>query len=93
MTSAGMRMTTDSPSARGVLLQHIPIGTDATRAVGDLTSEGFGCAPKPASSGEHVTCGLRAPAFIGWTSWTIELQFDQSNRLAGAKVAIWNVGL
>jgi hypothetical protein len=93
MTSAGMRMTTDSPSARDVLLQHIPIGTDATRALADLTGEGFGCAPKPASSGDRVTCGLRAPTFIGWTSWTIELQFDESNRLAGARVEIYNVGL
>jgi hypothetical protein len=93
MSSAGGGMTTDPPSARGVLLQQIPIGTDASRALADLTGEGFGCAPKLASPGERVTCGLRAPTFIGWTSWTIELQFDESNRLAGARVEIYNVGL
>jgi hypothetical protein len=93
MGSVSGGISDDSPSARDTLLRNIPIGTDATAAVAVLVGEGFRCAKQPLTSELHWVCRLQAPSFIGWTNWTIELQFDEPGYLTGAKVAVWSVGL
>jgi hypothetical protein len=94
-----MRLARDDPpsvesaAAAAALLQHVPVGTDATTAIARLSGEGFDCVAQPPSSGGHRQCSTRASGPFGWTSWTVELQFDASARLTGAKVTQWNMSL
>jgi hypothetical protein len=93
-----MRMAHDYPPSVGsaaaaeALLQRVPVGTDAATAISILSGEGFGCG-KPRPAGERVQCGTRASGPFGFTIWTVELQFDASALLSGAKVTRWNMSL
>jgi hypothetical protein len=83
----------DSAAAAAALLQHVPAGTDASTAIARLSGEGFDCGEQPPSWGGYVQCGTRASGPWGWTSWTVDLQFDAAARLTGAKVTQWNMSL
>ena len=86
--------TNDSHSARSVLLQHFPIGTELNTALSTLQREGFGCTRPPAFSDAPADCQLLAPAPSGGsTRWIVALRFDERDRLTDAKVAIWNISL
>lgn len=83
--------TNNSIPARDVLLRHIPLGTAEADARTILSRQGFGCGKLSAS---HVLdCQLRAKATLGYTHWIIDLQFDSTDHLVDAKVAIWNIFL
>jgi hypothetical protein len=88
----GDAATADSAAAAQALLRQVPAGTDAATAIALLAGEGFGCAKQP-RSGEHVQCGTRASGPFGYTYWIVELEFDASALLTGAKVAKWNISL
>jgi hypothetical protein len=88
-----VRCAFESAAAQAALLQHVPVGTDATTALAALSVEGFGCRKPPASSDGHVECGLRIASPIGYTTWVVDLQFGDSGVLAGAKVSQWNISL
>jgi hypothetical protein len=83
--------TNDSRSARSVLLERFPIGTELNAALPTLQREGFECVPAHVSDAT-VDCQLLAPAASGGsTRWIVDLWFDERARLADAKVAVWNI--
>jgi hypothetical protein len=84
--------TDHSGPARAMLLRHIPFGTTETDARAILAAEGFGCA-KPSAWQAVLDCQLLAEGPSGYTRWKIDLQFDSTDRLIEAKVAIWNIFL
>jgi hypothetical protein len=81
----------ESAAAAEAMLRHIVVGTDAKTAIAALAGEGFRCTEQPPSLGRLVNCGLRVSGPLGYTNWTIELQFDDGTVLTGAKVTIWNI--
>jgi hypothetical protein len=95
MNSAHDRIwTNDSHSARSVLLQRFPIGTELNTALPTLQKEGFECTRPAAVSDAPVGCHLLAPAGSGGsTRWIVDLRFDERDWLTDAKVAVWNISL
>jgi hypothetical protein len=86
--------TNDSRSARSVLLQRFPIGTELNIALPTLQKEGFECTRPAAVSDAPVGCHLLASAGSGGsTRWIVDLRFDERDRLTNAKVAVWNISL
>ncbi|QWG19156.1 hypothetical protein KMZ68_04585 [Bradyrhizobium sediminis] len=84
--------TNDSHSARSVLLERFPIGTELNTALPTLQREGFECTRPPTVSDAPVDCQLLAPAASGGsTRWIVDLRFDERDRLTDAKVAVWNI--
>jgi hypothetical protein len=85
--------TNDSHSARSVLLERFPIGTELNAALPTLQREGFECGPARVSDAT-VNCQLLAPAASGGsTRWIVNLWFGERSRLTDAKVAVWNISL
>ena len=83
--------TNDSRSARSVLLERFPIGTELNTALPTLQREGFECVPAHVSDAT-VDCQLLAPATSGGsTRWIVDLWFDERAGLTEAKVAVWNI--
>ena len=86
--------TDHSESARVVLLQYVPLGTNTTNALAALSKEGFGCGDDSFRSLKaHANCQLLAPEGLGYRRWIVDLQFDETSHLIAAKVAIWNIFL
>jgi hypothetical protein len=85
--------TIDSIAAGEALLRYVPVGTVATTALAAFSSEGFSCAKKPPSPGDHVECGLQVFEPFGYTYWIVGLQFDDSALLTAATVTRWNISL
>ncbi len=94
-----MRMAQDdharveSAAAVEALLQHVVVGTDAETAIAALAEEGFGCTKQPPFSNQHASCRLRVSAPIGFTDWSVDLQFDAAAGLTDAKVTRLNISL
>jgi hypothetical protein len=85
--------TINSIASGEALLRYVPIDTVATTALAALAREGFSCAEKPPSSGDHVECGLQVSESFGYTHWIVGLQFDDSALLTAATVTRWNISL
>ena len=86
--------TNGSKSARSVLLERFPIGTELNGAIPALKREAFECVKPMAPSNGRVNCQLLAPVASGSsTRWIVDLQFDELGKLTDAKVAVWNISL
>jgi hypothetical protein len=93
-----MRMAHDDPpsvesaAAAEALLRYVPLGTDATAAIAILSGEDLAAASRRRRP-STCSAGTRASGPFGFTIWTVELQFDASALLSGAKVTKWNIFL
>jgi hypothetical protein len=47
----------------------------------------------PRKSGKRMDCLLGTPLAIGYTTWMVELDFDDADRLTNAMVGTWNIFL
>ena len=87
--------------ARGVLLQHLPLGSPADTVFSVLAAEAFTCMTYAGSNstvrrasqldrvdakGTLATCGAKPPTQLGQMLWTISLSFGEDGHLLDAAV-------
>jgi hypothetical protein len=86
--------TSDSQRAQDELLKRLLLGTGKETSLAALSEVGFGCQKSKANLGrftnpeDEFDCQLRTPVGMGYTHWIVGFDFDKSDRLRDAKVAI-----
>jgi hypothetical protein len=89
------RFQKDPVDVRKALLGALPLGSERSNVIQNLSVEGFHCQPSSILGKGWTDCQLRAPAGAGGghTNWILDFQFDAEDRLTDVRIVIQPISL